>query len=192
MHKCGERHEIFGHGGASEEATSSAFPSSVACRCTWTSASPPTLAGRSLPPSPTVPHAQIYRDIAGAAWAELQKAAGKAPEQPSLTVAENGAALEVAFADLRFTLSAEMLRVMSPSAEVQGHTPAQRVTVGGKRSVKIAALAPVGNYATRIAFDDGHDTGLFTWDYLRQLGTEREQRWASYLAELKAKGLDRG
>ncbi|MEZ5855364.1 MAG: gamma-butyrobetaine hydroxylase-like domain-containing protein [Hyphomicrobiaceae bacterium] len=85
-----------------------------------------------------------------------------------------------------------MLRVMSPSAEVQGHTPSQRVTVGGKRSVKIASLAPVGNYATRIAFDDGHDTGLFAWDYLRQLGHEREQRWATYLAELKAKGLDRG
>ena len=69
-----------------------------------------------------------------------------------------------------FELSAEMLRVMSPSAEVQGHSPDQRVTVGGKRNVAIAEMVPVGNYAVRIVFDDRHDTGIFTWSYLARLG----------------------
>jgi DUF971 family protein len=101
-------------------------------------------------------------------------------------------ALAVTFDDgAMHELPAEMLRVLSPSAEVQGHSPEQRQTVGGKRDVAIAALDPVGNYAVRIIFDDGHDTGLFTWTYLRQLGDERETRWAGYLAELKAKGLSR-
>ena len=85
-----------------------------------------------------------------------------------------------------------MLRVMSPSAEVQGHSADQRVTVGGKRNVKIKELRPVGNYAIRIAFDDGHDTGLFTWTYLQQLGREKDKRWGQYLEELGKKGLSRG
>jgi ATP-binding protein involved in chromosome partitioning len=85
-----------------------------------------------------------------------------------------------------------MLRVMSPSAEVQGHSPNQRVTVGKKKSVKIKELRPVGNYAVRIAFDDGHDTGLFAWTYLQTLHRERDARWAVYLAELEQKGLSRG
>ena len=88
-------------------------------------------------------------------------------------------------------LPAEMLRVLSPSAEVQGHSPEQRRTVGGKRNVSISALDPVGNYAVRITFDDGHNTGLFSWVYLRQLGDEHERRWADYLAELDAKGMRR-
>ena len=88
-------------------------------------------------------------------------------------------------------LPAEMLRVMSPSAEVQGHSADQRVTVGGKRKVKIKDLQPVGNYAVKIRFDDGHDTGLFSWGYLDQLGREKDERWAEYLAELKAKNLKR-
>lgn len=101
-------------------------------------------------------------------------------------------ALAVTFDDgTTHELPAEMLRVLSPSAEVQGHSPEQRQTVGGKRDVAIAALDPVGNYAVRITFDDGHDTGLFSWTYLRQLGDEHETRWAGYLAELKAKGLSR-
>lgn len=90
-----------------------------------------------------------------------------------------------------FQLPAEMLRVLSPSAEVQGHAPEQRVTVPGKRDVTIARIEPVGNYAVRIIFDDGHDTGIFTWDYLHRLGHEKEQRWNEYLAELAAKGLSR-
>ncbi len=81
---------------------------------------------------------------------------------------------------------------MSPSAEVQGHSPEQRVTVAGKRNVKIADLRPVGNYAVRIAFEDGHDTGLYTWSYLDQLGREKDKRWGEYLADLEQKGLNRG
>ncbi|MFD2237283.1 gamma-butyrobetaine hydroxylase-like domain-containing protein [Aureimonas populi] len=86
---------------------------------------------------------------------------------------------------------AEMLRVLSPSAEVQGHSPEQRVTVGGKSAVEISDILPVGHYAIRILFDDGHDTGLFSWRYLAALAREREARWAEYLAELEAKGLSR-
>ncbi|MEO1703554.1 MAG: DUF971 domain-containing protein [Pseudomonadota bacterium] len=90
-----------------------------------------------------------------------------------------------------FTLSAEMLRVMSPSAEVQGHSPEQRKTVAGKKNVKIDGVKPVGNYAVRIVFSDGHDSGLFTWIYLRELDAEREERWSSYLAEIQQCGLSR-
>jgi DUF971 family protein len=90
-----------------------------------------------------------------------------------------------------FELSAEFLRVVSPSAEVQGHSPEQRVTVPGKRDVTIMKIEPVGNYAVRIVFDDFHDTGIFTWNYLHQLGHERDERWSAYLAELEAKGLSR-
>ena len=88
-------------------------------------------------------------------------------------------------------LSAEYLRVHSPSAEVQGHSPEQRVTVPGKRNVAILKIEPVGNYAVRITFDDFHDTGIFTWNYLHTLGHEKEQRWNGYLAELTEKGLSR-
>jgi DUF971 family protein len=80
-----------------------------------------------------------------------------------------------------FRLPAEYLRVESPSAEVQGHAPEQKVLVTGKEHVKIAALEPVGNYAVRIVFDDGHDSGLFSWDYLAELGREHAQRWQAYL-----------
>ncbi|MBI1385356.1 MAG: DUF971 domain-containing protein [Rhizobiales bacterium] len=90
-----------------------------------------------------------------------------------------------------YELSAEYLRVMSPSAEVQGHGRDQRVTVPGKRGVRIAGLEPVGNYAVRINFDDRHSTGLYAWKYLRALGREHATRWAEYLAELEEKGLGR-
>ncbi len=83
------------------------------------------------------------------------------------------------------------MRVSSPSAEVQGHSAAERKTVPGKRNIAIRALQPVGNYAVRIVFDDGHDSGLFTWTYLATLGREREPRWQAYLDELAAKGLTR-
>ncbi|MBC8013612.1 MAG: DUF971 domain-containing protein [Methyloceanibacter sp.] len=92
---------------------------------------------------------------------------------------------------LSFALPAEFLRVLSPSAEVQGHSEAQRVTVAGKKNVGIVRLEPVGNYAVRIVFDDGHDTGLFVWAYLRELGENREARWQSYLQDLAAKRLSR-
>jgi DUF971 family protein len=90
-----------------------------------------------------------------------------------------------------YELAAEYLRVESPSAEVQGHGPLERQFVPGKRHVKIAALEPVGHYAVRIVFDDGHDSGLFTWAYLRELGSEHEEKWPTYLEGLAAKGLKR-
>jgi DUF971 family protein len=90
-----------------------------------------------------------------------------------------------------FQLTAEYLRVESPSAEVQGHTPQQRTFVPGKRNVKIRAMEPVGHYAVRIIFDDGHDSGLFTWSYLRELGQDRERRWGAYLEGLAAQGFSR-
>ena len=90
-----------------------------------------------------------------------------------------------------FALPAEFLRVRSPSAEVQGHSPAERRTVGGKRDVAILELHPVGNYAVRIVFDDLHSTGIFSWDYLFELGQNRERYWRDYLEELTAKNLSR-
>ena len=80
-----------------------------------------------------------------------------------------------------FALPAEYLRVESPSAEVQGHGPGDKRHVFGKEGVRIAALEPVGNYAVRIVFDDGHDSGLFSWDYLHELGREQAARWQAYL-----------
>ncbi|MDQ0315819.1 DUF971 domain-containing protein [Amorphus orientalis] len=88
-------------------------------------------------------------------------------------------------------LTAELLRVRSPSAEVKGHTPAERKTVGGKREVSISAIEPVGNYAVRLVFDDGHSTGLYTFRYLAELGRDRETVWEAYLGELEEKGLSR-
>jgi DUF971 family protein len=109
-----------------------------------------------------------------------------------LKVDKDKRVLTVTFDDGRsFMLPAELLRVLSPSAEVQGHSPEQRVTVGGKKNVGIVRLEPVGNYAVRIVFDDGHDTGLFVWEYLRELGENREARWQDYLADLAAKKLTR-
>jgi DUF971 family protein len=90
-----------------------------------------------------------------------------------------------------FALPAEYLRTQSPSAEVQGHSEAQRKTVGGKRNVAIRETEPVGNYAVRLVFDDGHDTGIFSWSYLHELGREQDRRWRTYLDELAAKGLRR-
>ncbi|MEP0323417.1 DUF971 domain-containing protein [Bauldia litoralis] len=90
-----------------------------------------------------------------------------------------------------YDLRAEYLRVLSPSAEVQGHSPEQRQTVGGKIDVAITAIDPVGNYAVRLTFSDGHDSGLFSWNYLRKLGEDEAELWNGYLAELKEKGLAR-
>jgi DUF971 family protein len=91
----------------------------------------------------------------------------------------------------RFALPAEYLRTQSPSAEVQGHSEAQRKTVGGKRNVAVKGTEPVGNYAVRLLFDDGHDTGIFSWSYLHELGRDQEKRWRTYLDELAAKGMRR-
>jgi DUF971 family protein len=91
----------------------------------------------------------------------------------------------------KFSLAAEYLRVESPSAEVQGHGPGEKTIVAGRAYVGIMDLEPVGNYAVKIRFDDLHDTGIYSWDYLYQLGVEYEQRWRDYLAALDARGLSR-
>jgi len=90
-----------------------------------------------------------------------------------------------------FDLAAEYLRVRSPSAEVQGHSPSERRTVAGKQDVQILELHPIGNYAVRLVFDDLHSTGIFSWDYLAELGRNREEYWGAYLGELADKKLSR-
>jgi DUF971 family protein len=118
------------------------------------------------------------------------KKPGRWPNE--LRLRENGCVLSVKFEDGgEYALAAEYLRVMSPSAEVQGHREADRVTVGGKRRCAITGVKPVGSYAVRLSFDDGHATGIYTWDYLDELGARFAEKWATYEAELKAKGLDR-
>ncbi len=95
--------------------------------------------------------------------------------------------LEVLFDDgNRFALSFEYLRVHSPSAEVKGHGPGQGVLVTGKESVAIRAVEPIGRYAVKLVFDDGHDTGLYSWSYLYELGKERDRKWAEYEARVRA------
>lgn len=100
--------------------------------------------------------------------------------------------LEIAFDNgERFSLPAEYLRVESPSAEVQGHGPSQKRTVAGRRHVGIMAIEPMGNYAVKIRFDDLHDTGIFSWSYLYELGRDQTRRWRNYLNELDSEGLSR-
>ena len=100
--------------------------------------------------------------------------------------------LDIAFDDGRqFSLPAEYLRVASPAAEVQGHGPGEKTIIAGRAHVGIIELEPVGNYAVRIKFDDLHDTGIFSWDYLYQLGVEYDKRWQAYLAALANRGLSR-
>lgn len=100
--------------------------------------------------------------------------------------------LEVTWADgTRFELPCELLRVYSPSAEVRGHGAGERILQTGKKHVNITAVEPVGNYAVKLGFDDGHDTGLYTWDFLRDLGENREQYWSDYLRELEQANASR-
>jgi DUF971 family protein len=109
-----------------------------------------------------------------------------------IRLADKGRTLKVTFESGEcFALPAELLRVESPSAEVQGHSPAERKTVSGKHDVTILAVEPVGNYAVKLQFDDMHDTGLFTWGYLHDLGARQDAIWQNYLNELKDKGLSR-
>lgn len=91
----------------------------------------------------------------------------------------------------KFSFTAEFLRVMSPSAEVRGHSPDQKKTVPGKKNVKIATIEEVGHYAIKIVFDDGHDTGIYSWKHLHEIGEEQEGLWMAYLEELAEKGLSR-
>jgi DUF971 family protein len=100
--------------------------------------------------------------------------------------------LDIEYDDGRsFNFPAEYLRVESPSAEVQGHGPGEKIIVAERAHVGVLEVEPVGNYAVRIKFDDLHDTGIYSWDYLYQLGVEYDKRWQAYLAALAAKGLSR-
>ena len=100
--------------------------------------------------------------------------------------------LEVDYEDgLRAVLRAEYLRVESPSAEIRGHSPGERVWVPGKREVNIERVEPIGHYAVRIVFTDGHDTGIYSWAFLRTLAEEEEERWGAYLKALAERGLGR-
>ena len=117
------------------------------------------------------------------------------PDRPTpvaLTVHQQSRALEITFDDGRsFRIPFELMRVYSPSAEVQGHGPGQETLQTGKRDVVIDAIEPVGHYAVKPTFSDGHDTGLFTWDYLYRLGAQQDALFAQYLERLAAAGLDR-
>jgi DUF971 family protein len=121
---------------------------------------------------------------------ETRQTGGAWPTE--LRLSKDKRTLTVTFeGDESFTLPAEYLRVRSPSAEVQGHSPDERKTVPGKRRVIITAIEPIGNYAVRLSFDDMHSTGIFTWDYLLELGRNQPRYWQDYLDELAAKGMAR-
>lgn len=114
------------------------------------------------------------------------------PSPENITVHGQSRLLEISFADgATFRIPFELLRVYSPSAEVQGHGPGQETLQTGKRDVTLTALEPVGNYAVQPTFSDGHNTGLYTWEYLYFLGAQRDQLWQDYEARLKAAGRDR-
>ena len=121
--------------------------------------------------------------------------AGLTPDTPiptALTVHQQSRVLEIAFSDgANFRLPFELLRVYSPSAEVQGHGPGQEVLQTGKREVGIVALEPVGNYAVQPTFSDGHDSGIFSWDYLYFLGAKQDELWADYERRLQDAGVSR-
>ena len=114
------------------------------------------------------------------------------PWPTEVRLAKDRRALTVTFdSGESFALSAEYLRVMSPSAEVQGHSPDERKTVAGKKDVAILEVNPIGNYAVRLVFDDMHSTGIYSWDYFLALGRNREAYWQDYLDDLAGKGLKR-
>jgi DUF971 family protein len=114
------------------------------------------------------------------------------PTPTSITVHQQSRHLEVAFSDgACFRIPFELMRIYSPSAEVKGHGPGQEVLQTGKRDVGIVALEPVGNYAVQPSFSDGHDSGIFSWDYLYWLGAEQERLWQDYFARLQDAGVER-
>jgi DUF971 family protein len=120
------------------------------------------------------------------------EAAAGTPWPLEVRLLRDKAGLEIDFDDGRtFRYSAEYLRVESPSAEVQGHGPTQKTIVPGCRHIRIEDIEPVGNYAIRIRFDDQHDTGLFSWAYLHELGVKHKEKWNAYLAALDQRGLRR-
>ncbi len=115
-----------------------------------------------------------------------------APTPSAITVHSQSRQLQVGFSDgSDFHIPFELMRVYSPSAEVQGHGPGQEVLQTGKREVTLLDIEPIGNYAVKPVFSDGHDSGLFSWEYLYFLGSEQERLWTDYLARLTAAGVDR-
>ena len=123
---------------------------------------------------------------------EAPASTATAPAPSGITLHQKSRVLEIAFADGKtFRLPYEFLRVLSPSAEVRGHSPGQEVLQTGKRDVEIRSLDPVGSYAVQPAFSDGHATGLYSWDYLYYLGENQERLWAEYLEKLAAAGASR-
>ena len=115
-----------------------------------------------------------------------------APQPTDITLHQTSRLLEVAFSDGKVTqLPCEFLRVYSPSAEVRGHGTGQEILQTGKREVQITAIEPVGTYAVRLVFSDGHDTGLYSWDYLYDLGANRDAMWKAYLERLAKAGVSR-
>ena len=114
------------------------------------------------------------------------------PRPTDITLHQKSGVLDVAFDDgKRFSLPVEYLRVHSPSAEVRGHGPGQEVLQVGKRQVGVAAIEPVGVYAVKLVFTDGHDTGIYSWDYLHELGMKQEANWKTYIARLEQAGKSR-
>ena len=114
------------------------------------------------------------------------------PWPTEIRLSKDGRTLTTAFdSGERYDLPAEYLRVKSPSAEVQGHSPDERKTVPGKRDVMIIEIQPIGNYAVRLTFDDMHSTGIYTWDYFAELGRNQARYWQDYLDELEEKGMSR-
>lgn len=113
------------------------------------------------------------------------------PQPTDLAVRQKSRLLDIVFDDGKtFSIPFELMRVYSPSAEVKGHGPGQETLQVGKREVGVAGVEPVGNYAIKPLFTDGHDSGIFTWDYLYKLGSEQEALWQDYLARLQAAGFD--
>ena len=109
-----------------------------------------------------------------------------------INICENGKVLELSFDNNeKFLISAELLRVESPSAEVQGHGPNEKKTLSGKQAVVILAVEQVGNYAVKLRFDDGHDTGIYSWKYLYHLGSQKAEVWSKYLEQLASRGMSR-
>ena len=114
------------------------------------------------------------------------------PAPTALTVHAQSRMLEIAFSDgAEFKIPFELMRVHSPSAEVQGHGPGQEILQTGKREVNVVELEPIGNYAVKPVFSDGHDTGIFSWDYLYFLGSEQDRLWSDYNRRLEAAGMSR-
>ena len=116
----------------------------------------------------------------------------RSPRPTDITLHQQSNMLDVTFDDgSRFSMPVEYLRVYSPSAEVRGHGPGQEVLQTGKRNVGVRAIEPVGMYAIKLVFTDGHDTGIYSWDYLHELGRKKDSNWTTYLARLEQAGKSR-